>query len=117
MSRKAAVTTMNRQKRSTLLKLLHPLKTSGFQHIRMDDIAKYMDLSKATVYKYFPSRDEIFERLAEIFITYIVGVEEQALEGDQALIKGYQTSFAKSLVIANYGRKPFIMTCARFIPN
>ena len=56
-----------------VLKLLHPLKTSGFQHIRMDDIAKYMDLSKATVYKYFPSRDEIFERLAEIFITYIVG--------------------------------------------
>ena len=100
-----------------VLKLLHPLKTSGFQHIRMDDIAKYMDLSKATVYKYFPSRDEIFERLTEIFITYIVGVEEQALEGDQALIKGFQTSFAKSLVIANYGTEAFYHDMREIYPE
>ncbi|MFC5649190.1 TetR/AcrR family transcriptional regulator [Paenibacillus solisilvae] len=97
-------------------KLLHPFKTNGFQHIRMDDIAKYMDLSKATLYKYFPSRDEIFERLAELFITYIVGGEEQASEGDQALIKGFQTSFAQSLVIANYGTEVFYQDMREIYP-
>ncbi|BBH19071.1 TetR family transcriptional regulator [Paenibacillus baekrokdamisoli] len=98
-------------------KLLHPFKTSGFQHIRMDDIAKYMDLSKATLYKYFPSRDEIIERLSEIFITYVIKAEEQLPEGSQMYMQGFQSSFAQSLIIANYGTEAFYQDMREVYPE
>jgi AcrR family transcriptional regulator len=36
----------------------------------MDDAAKYMDISKATMYKYFASKDEIIECLVEYYVNY-----------------------------------------------
>ncbi|WP_219838046.1 TetR/AcrR family transcriptional regulator [Paenibacillus sp. R14(2021)] len=85
-------------------KLLHPVKLSGFQGLRMDDIAKTMDISKATLYKYFTSRDEIIEHLARIFMTYIVGTEGTLGTGSSdAIIQGFKTSFIQTLLIANYG--------------
>lgn len=100
-----------------VIKLLHPFRTGGFQHIRMDDIAKYMDLSKATLYKYFPSRDEIFERLTDIFITYIIKDEERLPEDHPIYINGFQSSFAQSLIIANYGTEVFFQDMREVYPE
>lgn len=95
-------------KRKYVAKLLHPVKLNGFQSLRMDDIAKTMDLSKATLYKYFPSRDEIIDQLCQLFIAYIIGDETLYVTGSsEACIQGFNSSFAQTLLIANYGTETF----------
>ncbi|MBP3966943.1 TetR/AcrR family transcriptional regulator [Paenibacillus lignilyticus] len=99
-------------------KLLHPIKSNGFQGLRMDDIAKAMDLSKATLYKYFNSRDEIIERLTALFIKYIVCAEAKLAEGDsKAYIDGFQSAFAQSLLIANYSTEVFFNDLREVYPQ
>lgn len=95
-------------KRKYVAKLLHPVKLSGFQSMRMDDIAKTMDLSKATLYKYFPSRDEIIDQLSQIFVQYVVGSESDYGGGSaDVYVQGFKSSFAQTLLIANYGTEIF----------
>ncbi|QHW34089.1 TetR/AcrR family transcriptional regulator [Paenibacillus rhizovicinus] len=95
-------------KNKYVAKLLHPVKLSGFQSLRMDDIAKTMDLSKATLYKYFQSRDEIIDNLVKLVIKYVVGAECQFDSGSlDAYSKGFKSSFAQTLLIANYGTESF----------
>ncbi|NBD25840.1 TetR/AcrR family transcriptional regulator [Paenibacillus glycinis] len=105
-------------KNKYVAKLLHPVKLSGFQSLRMDDIAKTMDLSKATLYKYFPSRDEIIDYLAQLFVRFVVGSESQFETGSgEAFIKGFNSSFAQTLMIANYGTEVFFHDLREVYPQ
>ncbi|CAM3093664.1 TetR/AcrR family transcriptional regulator [Paenibacillus lupini] len=105
-------------KNKYVAKLLHPIKANGFQGLRMDDIAKAMDLSKATLYKYFPSRDEIIERLTALYIRYVVCDETQLKEGSsEAYIQGFQSTFAQTLLIANYGTEAFFHDLREVYPQ
>jgi AcrR family transcriptional regulator len=54
----------------------------GFAATRMDDIAKAAGLSKAAIYLYFPSKDDVFKALVE---TRIVKMRMQIAEAAQAL--------------------------------
>ncbi|RED59331.1 TetR/AcrR family transcriptional regulator [Cohnella lupini] len=53
-----------------VLKLLPYIQRNGIVLLKMDDVAKYMDISKATMYKYFVSKDEIIECLVEQCVNY-----------------------------------------------
>ncbi|WP_138756246.1 TetR/AcrR family transcriptional regulator [Paenibacillus sinopodophylli] len=53
-----------------ILKLIPYVQKHGFSAIKMDDVAKYMDISKATMYKYFASKDDIIECLVEKCVSY-----------------------------------------------
>lgn len=101
-------------------KLLHPIKLNGIANLRMDDIAKAMDLSKATLYKYFPSRDEILDRLTCLFVKYVVGsgMEATLAEGSsEAYIQGFQSTFSQTLLIANYGTEIFFKDLREIYPQ
>jgi AcrR family transcriptional regulator len=54
-----------------IYKILPYVQKQGFSLLKMDDAAKYMDISKATMYKYFASKDEIIESLVEQCVDYI----------------------------------------------
>ncbi|WP_446686125.1 TetR/AcrR family transcriptional regulator [Paenibacillus aurantiacus] len=43
----------------------------GFSTLKMDEAAKYMDISKATMYKYFASKDEIAECIIDKFARFV----------------------------------------------
>ncbi|WP_082197998.1 TetR/AcrR family transcriptional regulator [Bacillus sp. FJAT-26390] len=88
-------------------RILNPIKTNGFEQMRMDDIAKHMDLSKATLYKYFSSKDEVIQRLVENFIAYIIEADKELTDGSGSFIAGFQKSFSQTLLIANYGTDVF----------
>jgi AcrR family transcriptional regulator len=88
-------------------RILNPIKTNGFEQMRMDDIAKHMDLSKATLYKYFSSKDEVIQRLVENFITYIIEADKELTDESGSFIAGFQKSFSQTLLIANYGTDAF----------
>jgi AcrR family transcriptional regulator len=53
-----------------IIKILPYIQKKGFSLCKMDDAAKYMDISKATMYKYFTSKDEIVECLVEYYVNY-----------------------------------------------
>ncbi|MCC3373898.1 TetR/AcrR family transcriptional regulator [Cohnella sp. REN36] len=96
-------------KRKLAAKLLHPIKSVGFQQLRMDDFAKHMDISKATLYKYFSSKDEIIEMLVQMFIDVVIEKDLSELPDDSvSYAVRFQQSFARSLHIANYGSDPFM---------
>ncbi|AZN42369.1 TetR/AcrR family transcriptional regulator [Paenibacillus albus] len=101
-------------------KLLHPLKSNGLHNLRMDDFAKAMDLSKATLYKYFQSRDEIIERLTALFVKYVVGScsEVELVSGSSdAYIQSFQSTFSQTLLIANYGTEIFFKDLREIYPQ
>ncbi|MCR8643821.1 TetR/AcrR family transcriptional regulator [Paenibacillus sp. N1-5-1-14] len=54
-----------------VIKILPYIQKHGFNSLKMDDAAKCMDISKATMYKYFSSKEEIIESLVLESINYI----------------------------------------------
>ncbi|RKP51419.1 TetR/AcrR family transcriptional regulator [Cohnella endophytica] len=60
------------EKREKLVMRLMPyVQKNGFSSLKMDDAAKYMDISKPTMYKYFASKTEIAECLIDKFVIYV----------------------------------------------
>lgn len=82
----------NKTKSKMLKKLAAVTKKEGFQSLRMDDIAKAMDVSRATMYKYFSSKDEVVEELVRTYEDYIEGL---VLETTQGLENSFGTRFLK----------------------
>ncbi|NBD23255.1 TetR/AcrR family transcriptional regulator [Paenibacillus glycinis] len=66
-----------------LKKLIDSVMKDGFQSLRMDDIAKHMDVSRATMYKHFSSKQEVIEGVVRIFIDYIERLDERTDEADE----------------------------------
>ena len=48
------------------------IRKTSFSQLKIDEIAKYMDISKATLYKRFSSKDEIIEAVVEDFMNYLL---------------------------------------------
>jgi AcrR family transcriptional regulator len=66
-----------------LKKLINSVMKDGFQHLRMDDIAKNMDVSRATMYKYFSSKEEVIAGVVKIFVDYIEKLADRNPEEDE----------------------------------
>jgi AcrR family transcriptional regulator len=54
-----------------LTKIIPVLRTKSISSLRMEDIAKHMDISKATLYKYFSSKEEIIQNVLNVYIEEI----------------------------------------------
>ena len=102
-------------KTKLLKKLIESVIRDGFQHLRMDDITKYMDVSRATMYKYFSSKEDVISGVVSIFIDYIERLEvhcdneeevyfgicfQQLFEQSVSLIEYITDSFTKDLQTA-----------------
>ncbi|BBI33608.1 TetR/AcrR family transcriptional regulator [Cohnella abietis] len=66
-----------------LKKLINAVMKDGFQHLRMDDIAKHMNVSRATMYKYFSSKEEVIAGVVQIFVDYIEKLADRNQEDDE----------------------------------
>lgn len=66
-----------------LKKLISSIMKDGFQQLRMDDIARNMDVSRATMYKHFSSKEEVIEGVVRIFVDYIEQLEDRTQEDDE----------------------------------
>jgi AcrR family transcriptional regulator len=76
---------------------------NGAARVSMEDIAKKAELSKATLYLYFPSKDGLFraicEESANVFTEYIrprLKPGTSALEGIREVWRGYLELFGES---------------------
>ncbi|RUS46249.1 TetR/AcrR family transcriptional regulator [Cohnella sp. AR92] len=99
-------------------KLFSPIRQTGFQQLRMDDVAKHMDISKATLYKYFSSKDEIIELIVQQFVGFIKEKDEEDLRAaDLPYEQRFRNSFVQTLLIASYRSDPFLNDLRETLPE
>ena len=59
---------------------------NGFYKTTMDSIASNLSISKKTIYKFFPSKLLLLEKVVEVFQTKIKNDLEKIVESDDCLI-------------------------------
>jgi Transcriptional regulator len=88
-------------------KLVYPIKKNGIKALRTDDMAKYMDISKVTLYKYFSSKDEIIGELVEYYIIQLLEPTVEHVNDAVSYVKEWQKSFKESLLCMNFISEAF----------
>ncbi len=70
--------------------------------MKIDEIAKYMDISKATLYKRFSSKDEIIEAVVEDFMNYLLEGDADNQDESMSFAERFQKTFIHSLKCVTY---------------
>ncbi|KZE71833.1 TetR family transcriptional regulator [Paenibacillus jamilae] len=105
-------------KNKLLKKLIPSLMKDGFQQMRMDDIAKFMDVSRATMYKNFSSKEEVIEGVVRIFVDYIEQLEERTNEDDdQSFGVWFQQLFEQSVSLVGKISDVFLKDLQTVFPD
>lgn len=77
-------------------------RKNRISQLNMDDIARHMDISKATMYKYFSSKDEIIKLFVESCADYFKSGEKIMLDQGISYLERFQIIFEHSLKAAVY---------------
>ncbi|MFB5265695.1 TetR/AcrR family transcriptional regulator [Paenibacillus enshidis] len=87
--------------RSKLItKLLPYVRKNGFQSLTMDEISKIMSISRATLYKYFSTKEDIVEFIVDSFVKYIHEIVDETT-GEQIGVR-FQQIFEQSVMLIQY---------------
>jgi AcrR family transcriptional regulator len=108
---------LNETRLRLTVKLMPHVLKNGFQALRMEDIAKFMDVSRATLYKYFSTKEEIIGGLVEAFVEYInelVGDEMDSNQGDDIR---FQQLFEHTVLFAVNLKDVFLKELTYSYPN
>lgn len=101
-----------------LKKLINASIRDGFQQLRMDDIAKKMDVSRATMYKHFSSKEEIISGVVSILVNYIEQLEVHSdSKKDRYFGEWFQKLFEQSVSLIEYITDAFISDLRATYPN
>jgi len=86
-----------------LKKLIAPVSKDGFQHLRMDDIAKLMDVSRATMYKHFSSKEDVMDGIVHMIADYIERLEARSDNEEETVFgEWFQQLFEQSVSLVEY---------------
>lgn len=82
-------------------RLLTYVKKNGFQNLKMDEIAKIMDISRATLYKYFSTKEDIISFIVSICVEYIHEIIENS-DADQVIVQRFQQTFEQTILLKEF---------------
>ncbi|OOM76480.1 TetR/AcrR family transcriptional regulator [Clostridium sp. BL-8] len=107
------------ERRSKLLKKIAlSVMKNGFQQLRMEDIAKHMDISRTTMYKHFSSKEEVIDGVVQVFVDYIATLEwENAEEDELEFGICFQKLYGQTLSIGGIITDRFIKDLQSAYPN
>ncbi|MEK8127941.1 TetR/AcrR family transcriptional regulator [Paenibacillus filicis] len=107
------------QARGKLLRrMLDPVMKDGFQQMKMEDIAKHMDVSRATLYKHFSSKEEVIAGVVEIFVNYIEKLKDRTGEGDEESFGvWFQQLFEQAISLAGKISEEFLKDLQSAYPH
>ncbi|MCG7406641.1 TetR/AcrR family transcriptional regulator [Paenibacillus sp. ACRRX] len=108
------MTTANKREKY-LYKIMPYMRKNGLSTLKMDDIAKYMDISKATLYKHFQSKEEIVESVVYLYTNYIRGQEVSA-DNSTTFVQQFQHISEQSLMLAAYVSDIFLQDLLTLFP-
>lgn len=89
-------------KNKLIYKVIPIVRKNGFQSLRMEEISKYMDVSKATMYKYFSSKEEIIQSVVEMIIHFIDELLVESYDAIESFGAVFQQLFEQSIILAAY---------------
>ncbi|MFS1511480.1 TetR/AcrR family transcriptional regulator [Chengkuizengella sp. SCS-71B] len=92
-----------------ITKLIPYAKKLGLKSLRIDEIAKYMDISKATMYKYFSSKDEMVELMINMYVKYISKYDIELINGKSSYLERFEVAFEQTLLIEIYISDIFLL--------
>jgi AcrR family transcriptional regulator len=78
------------------------LRKNRFSQLKIDDIARYMDISKATLYKHFSTKDEILETVVTHYIDYLSEADAIVQDENVSFADRFQKTFEQSLKCVIY---------------
>lgn len=93
------------------------LRRSKFSQLKIDDIAKYMDISKVTLYKHFSSKDEIIQQVVIHYINYLQGTDTVVKDDSVSYVERFQITFLQSLICVTYVSDLFLDDLKEFYPH
>ncbi|OKP97963.1 TetR/AcrR family transcriptional regulator [Paenibacillus sp. P46E] len=82
-------------------RLLTYVKKNGFQSLKMDEIAKIMDISRATLYKYFSTKEDIITFIVSLCVEYIHEIIEDS-DADQVIVQRFQQTFEQTILLKEF---------------
>ncbi|WP_191297130.1 TetR/AcrR family transcriptional regulator [Paenibacillus polymyxa] len=83
-------------------KLLPYLRKNGLQSVRMDEISRVMEISRATLYKYFSTKEEIVEFIVDGFIEYMKELTHNPLDSVQSFGTRFLQIFEQTISLVVY---------------
>lgn len=93
------------------------IRRNRYSQLNMDDIAKYMDISKVTLYKHFSSKDEIIQQVVEYYIHYLQGADAVVKDDSVSFVERFQLTFLQSLICVTYISDLFLEDLKEFYPH
>lgn len=100
-----------------LNKIKPVIRRTRFSQLKIDDIAKHMDISKVTLYKHFSSKDEIIEQVVEYGIQYLQQADTVVYDDSVSYIDRFQKTFLESLIGVIYLSDLFLLDLKEFYPR
>lgn len=90
---------MDRSPKTKYFELILPhIRKRGFSYLKIDEILRYLNISKATFYKHFSSRDDLIEQLVIDYASHIVDVDPIVLDEKIPFSQRFQRIFEQSLL-------------------
>ncbi|WP_059050281.1 TetR/AcrR family transcriptional regulator [Paenibacillus senegalimassiliensis] len=103
-------------RRKLITKLLPYVRKNGVHSLRMDEAAKIMGVSRATLYKYFSTKEDLISYVVEVMVQYIQEVTvssdrekmfadrfQQIFEQSVLLLESITDTFLKELDLSSSG--------------
>ncbi|WOD65283.1 TetR/AcrR family transcriptional regulator (plasmid) [Niallia taxi] len=87
------------QQEKLILKVLGNIREQQFASMNMEDMAKLMGISRATLYKYFANKEDIFEHFTNGLIQYIEANQLNDVT-EETLMTYFQLVFEQSTSLA-----------------
>ena len=91
-----------------LMKLVPLIQHRGFGQLRIDAIVHAMDISKATFYKHFTSKEDVISHLVDMVVRYFQQAVALIDERTTPYEERFQRIFEQSLLIATYLTEVFL---------
>ncbi|MFF2481314.1 TetR/AcrR family transcriptional regulator [Paenibacillus sp. NPDC058071] len=93
------------------------IKKTGISQLKMDNVAAYMEISKATLYKYFSTKDELIGTIVDEYISYFDEGDKIVLDHELDYPSRFIKIFEASLTAAIYISDIFINDLKKLHPE
>ena len=89
-------------RRTYAKKIINVIRVQGFNSLKTQDMAEHMQISKATLYNYFSSKEEIIHEVAQIYISFFEQVDQTILNSELTYIDRFQKAFQQEVLTSIY---------------
>lgn len=115
--RKIAPDERQRLRKAYVKKLIHVIRTQGFLSLTIQDIADLMNLSRASLYNYFSSKEDIIMELTNLCINYINEFGQTISNEELSYSLRFQKVFEQAVFSAAYMSDIYLNDLKRSCPH